>query len=108
MQSLALRVPGWHVRVSNPGRHKRNLNMQHNTKSHNIGQIVLMAVAVSLLLNILAVTGLAMLGSKEQFARAKDLLPILISILTPMLTAATSVRSSSAICPCGWRCAARR
>ena len=32
-----------------------------------------------------------MLGSKEQFARAKDLLPILVSILTPLLTAATAL-----------------
>jgi hypothetical protein len=91
MQPLALRVPGWHVRLSNPGRTKWNLNMQHNSKSHTTGQIVLMAVAISLVVSILAVTGVAMFGSKDQFDRAKDLLPILISVLTPLLTAATAL-----------------
>ena len=78
-------------RLSNVGRYKRKQIMQHNTKSHSTGQIVLMAVAVSLILSILAVTSLAMLGSKEQFERAKDLLPVLISVLTPLLTAATAL-----------------
>lgn len=64
--------------------------MQHKPTHQTTGQIVLLAVAVSLILSILALTGFAMFGSKEQFDRAKELMPILISVLTPLLTAATA------------------
>ena len=65
--------------------------MQHKPNLQTTGQIVLLAVAVSLILSILALTGCAMFGTQEQFTRAKELMPVLISVLTPLLTAATAL-----------------
>ena len=61
----------------------------NNSQSNNnrIGRVVLLSVLLTLLAIVILLAAVAVFGSKEQYERAKDLIPVFVSLLTPLLTA---------------------
>jgi hypothetical protein len=64
--------------------------MKHSKSTRNgkLARAALLAALVALIILFLALASIGIFGTKEQFARAKDLLPLVASLLTPLLTAA--------------------
>ena len=60
--------------------------MNHNTQN-TIGRGVLIGLLCTLVLLIALLSTIATLGTAEQFAHAKELLPILVALTTPLTTA---------------------
>lgn len=65
----------------------------NNSKSNNnrIGRIVLLSVLLTLLAVVILLAAVAVFGSKDQYDRVKDLIPVFVSLLTPLLTATITV-----------------
>jgi hypothetical protein len=67
--------------------------MKHSHSNNNgkLGRAILIAVLVALFILFIALAAVGIFGTKEQFARAKDLLPIVVSLITPLMTAIIAV-----------------
>lgn len=67
--------------------------MKHSHSNNNgkLGRAVLVAVLVALFFLFIGLAAIGIFGTKEQFARAKDILPIVVSLITPLLTAIIAV-----------------
>ena len=63
----------------------------HHNSNFCIGRTILLSVLLTLLTVVIGITAVALFGSKEQFERAKELIPIFVSLLTPLLTAAITL-----------------
>ena len=64
--------------------------MKHSKSTINseLARAVLFAALLALIILFLELAAIGIVGTKEQFTRAKDLLPLVASLLTPLLTAA--------------------
>jgi len=84
------RLP-WEFASAILGRPKRlnngNINMNTNTQN-NIGRGVLIGLLICLVLFIAGLAAVGIFGSKDQFEHAKELLPLLVTLTTPLFTAA--------------------
>ncbi|WP_035356969.1 hypothetical protein [Edaphobacter aggregans] len=63
--------------------------MKHSKSTTNgkLGRLALFALLIALFIVIVGIAAIGILGTAEQFTRAKDLLPIFVTLLTPLLTA---------------------
>jgi hypothetical protein len=93
MQPLALGDRRCQLWASTPGH--PNTDTSHETLSfqpqRQARRAVLVAVLVALFILFIAPAAIGIYGTKEQFARAKDILPIVVSLMTPLLMAIIAV-----------------
>jgi hypothetical protein len=64
--------------------------MKHSksTPTGKLARAVLFAALLALIFLFLGLASIGIFGTEEQFTRAKDMLPLVASLLTPLLTAA--------------------
>ena len=60
------------------------------TPPNTYGRAILVGVLLSFVCVILLLTGTAIFGTQVQFERIKELLPLLVSIITPLMSALTA------------------
>ena len=60
------------------------------TTPNTYGRAILVGVLLSFVCVILLLTGPAIFGTQVQFERIKELLPVLVSIITPLVSALTA------------------
>lgn len=63
----------------------------HSYTNGKLGRAILIAVLLGLFILFIALAAVGIFGTKEQFARAKELLPIVVSLITPLMTAIIAV-----------------
>jgi hypothetical protein len=66
--------------------------MKHSrSTTGKLGRVALFALLVALFLVLVALAVIGIFGTKDEYARAKDLLPTFATLLTPLLTAIIAV-----------------
>ena len=61
--------------------------MNTQPENYTFGRAILIGILTVLILLIAALVGIGIFGSQNQFEHAKELLPLLISLTTPLLAA---------------------